>query len=105
MTEVDRTASIMSGLTPSTGRGLKILAAVIDIQDGETFDTGLDKIYAAVPAINKTPTNDYVDRTTMSISGGTITFAFKKMQISTGNTWGANSTATEHHVVVIGTTK
>ena len=76
MTEVTHTIESLANLQRANGRGLKIWAGYITVDDGETLNTGLDYIYGcAFTAVEATAVDaDSNMAWVKSITAGTITF-------------------------------
>lgn len=98
MAEVTHTLESLANLQRSKGRGLKIWAGSLTMDDGETLVTGLDYIYGCcfvtVEATSLDDASNFV--WVKSISGGTITFTCN----SVGGTYDDASSAIVYGIVV-----
>ena len=111
MAEATHNISTLFGLSRSIGRGPRLFVGQFTISDGDTIDTGLDSIEAAVSGgiLEATaPTSILRIVEIRGISGGVITFNAREVNLTeavdTARVLGP-STNTIAHLIVAGTVR
>lgn len=106
MAEATHSAEAIFALGRAVGRGPRLWAGKITVSNGETLDTGLDKLYAAVvtpSGTNFSITNDTFDHVDINdVSGGTITFNAAVADITAGSEDLTAATDTVAYVIAVG---
>lgn len=97
MAEATHTQEIMFGLLPNNGRGGKIYAGYLQIDDGETLDTGMDLIYALVT----TPVENFAADTPYAAVNAAATTGTATMSVGAWDDAAADA-GSNHYVIAVG---
>lgn len=107
MAEVTYTSYSIWKLQRAIGKGGRLISGEFQISDAETITTGLDTIYSvtATPIEATAPTSTLLIVETKSVSGGTITFVARGVdltQATDANRVLAASTDTNAYISIVG---